>query len=206
MSVPAPPTPFTAIPEVVAAGSRIHRIHSDRFGPAEFNPGAGAPTRFAFFGDPVVPVLYAGDTEDVAICETILHDVPLSGGVVGGRDLAGRRCSRLIATRDLRLASLVGGGPRALRVRAASVCATDAADYPQTVAWAEASHAAGFDGLAYPSRQAAGRRAMVLFGDRVGTRDLEPDPAYRWWFDDADGFARLYEMCRPLGVTVLRLA
>ncbi|UUK64701.1 RES family NAD+ phosphorylase [Clavibacter sepedonicus] len=204
--MPTAPSPFTSIDEIVPAGMGIHRIHSARFGPAEFNPGIGGPTRFAFFGEPVIPVLYAGDTEDVAVCETILHDVPLSGGVVGGREVVGRRCSRLIAIRDLRLASLVGGGPRALRVRADSVCATDAADYPQTVAWAAAAHAAGFEGLAYPSRQAAGRRAMVLFGDRVSPADLEPDPAYRWWFDDVDGFAKLYEMCRPLGVTVLRFA
>ncbi|PPF50351.1 RES domain-containing protein [Clavibacter michiganensis] len=205
MSVPAPPSPFTAIPEVVAAGSRLHRIHSARFAPDAFNPGAGAPTRFAFFGDPIVPVLYAGDTEDVAVCETVLHDVPLAGGVVGGREVTGRRCSRLVVRRDLRLASLVGGGPRALRVAVEEVCATDAADYPDTVAWAAAAHGAGFEGLAYPSRKAAGRRAVVLFGDRIGAGDLVPDPDYRWWFDDVDGFAKLYDICRPLGVAVLRL-
>jgi len=205
VTVPAPPVPFVALDEVVAAGSFLHRVHSRRFGAKSFNPGEGAPTRFAFFGDPVVPVLYAGDTEDAALSETVLHDVPLTGGQVTDLEFGGRSCSRLLVRRDLRLASLVGAGPRALRVRAAAVCATDAADYAQTVAWAAAAHAAGFEGLAYPSRQAPGRRAVVLFGDRVQESDLEVDPSYRWSFDDPDGFARLCRLGRDVGVQVLRL-
>jgi hypothetical protein len=205
VTVPSPPSPFTAISERVPAGSVLFRVHSDRFRADESNPGVGAATRFAFFGDPLVPILYVGDTEDVAVSETILHDVPVSGGVVTESEIRGRRCSRLTVSRELDLASLVGYGPRALGLpSAADVCATDAAEYTSTVAWAEAAHAAGFDGLAYPSRQAAGRRALVLFGDRVGGSDLAIDPAYRWFFDDADGFDRLYSTCRAVGVTVLR--
>ena len=205
MTVPAPPVPFMALDEVVEAGSLLHRVHSTRFRAAQFNPGAGSPTRFAFFGEPVVPVLHAGDTEDAALSETLLHDVPLTGGRITDLEFGGRSCSRLVARRDLRLASLVGAGPRALGVHAADVCATDAADHPYTVAWAAAAHAAGFEGLAYPSRQAPGRRAVVLFGDRVEEDDLEIDASYRWFFDDTDGFARLCRIARDVGVQVLRL-
>jgi len=46
---------------------------------------------------------------------------------------------------------------------------------------------------------------VVLFGDRVRESDLEVDPAYRWFFDDPDGFARLCQLGRDVGVRVLRL-
>jgi hypothetical protein len=103
------------------------------------------------------------------------------------------------------LASLVGAGARALGIAAADVCSTDAADYLETVRWAAAAHSKGFDGLAYPSKQASGRRAMVLFGDKVEESSFKVDPSYSWQFDNADGFSRLYEFGRSVGVGVLRL-
>ena len=201
---PVPPHPFGALDEIVSDGSPLYRIHSFRFRAAQFNPGIGSPTRFAFFGTPVIPTLYAGDTEDAAFCETILHDVPLRGGIIYPAQYAGRQCSRLIVRRDLRLASLVGLGPRSLGVRAADVCGTDAKHYGDTVRWAEAAHGAGFDGIAYPSKQASGRRATVYFGDRVSESDFEPDVSYRWYMDDTDGFSKMYDLCSRIQVRVLR--
>lgn len=205
MTVPDPPSPFTSDDEVLDVGTVLYRVHSDRFVASAFNPGVGAPTRFAFFGAPVVPVLYAGDTEDVAISESVLHDVPRRGGIVTDREFGGKRCSRIVVRRRLRLASLVGYGPRRLDVDADAVCATDASEYPSTVRWAEAAHDAGFDGLAYPSRQASGRRAVVLFGDRVDEADFDVDRSYQWFFDDLDGFVRLHALCTRIGVQLLRL-
>jgi hypothetical protein len=204
VSVPGPPFPFDAIEEPVLAGSPLYRIHTDRFGAAEFNPGLGAATRFAFFGDPVVPILYAGDTEDTAFCEAILRETAV-GGYLPEAGYRGRRCSRISPRRDLRLASLVGFGPRALGVEAELVCATDANDYPLTVRWAEAAHEAGFDGLAYPSRFASGRRATVYFGDRVSGSDFEVDSGYSWFFDEEAGFAKMGRICASVDVTLLSI-
>lgn len=56
-----------------------------------FDPGYEEPTRFAFFTDDsgtVVPVLYAAYSAEAAICETLVRDIPATGGV-----LILRRCS-----------------------------------------------------------------------------------------------------------------
>ena len=58
-----------------------------------FNPGKGGATRFAFFGDPAVPVLYAAETEEAAVCESILHDVPPGPGSVLYDNIADRVCA-----------------------------------------------------------------------------------------------------------------
>lgn len=198
-----PPVDFNAIVQVLPVGQVLYRTHSSVRDGNEFNPGFGARTRFAFFGTPIVPVLYTAATEDTALCESILHAVPRLGGSISDADYAGKMCSRLIVRRELRLASLVGLGERALNIRAEEVCGTDAAFYPETVQWAEAAHAAGFDGLAYPSSKAIGREAHVLFGDRVSPSDLEVDAGYLWSFDDPDGEDKLRALCRSINVTVL---
>ncbi|PRY69064.1 RES domain-containing protein [Glaciihabitans tibetensis] len=205
MSVPIPPTPFTAKERILAAGELLYRTHSIRFAAHEFNPGQGSRTRFAFFGDPIVPVLYTAAFEDAALCETILHDVPKSGGAIAPSKYGGRVCSRLVVQREIRLASLMGLGERALGIDAGAVCSTGARDYPQTVVWAEAAHLAGFDGLAYPSSKASGREAYVLFGDRVPGGSLAVDSTYQWSFDTVDGLRRLIVLGRSINVQV-RLA
>ena len=50
-------------------------------------------------------------------------------------------------TRDLRLASFTGDGLRVLQTEAKHVTATMASQYGRTVRWAEAAHAARFDGV-----------------------------------------------------------
>ena len=74
-----PPVPFDPATATVAAGHLLYRVLSATRTATDFNPGFGSPTRFGFFGTPVVPILYAADTEDAAIAETMLHDVPIEG-------------------------------------------------------------------------------------------------------------------------------
>lgn len=80
--VPDPPDPFDPLTEQLPAGSRIYRMFTaapDRQ-VTTFNPGMSGPHRFSFFGNPPVPVLYGAQTEVAALCESLLHDVPLTGG------------------------------------------------------------------------------------------------------------------------------
>ena len=203
MSVPRPSRPFEAHTEIIRSGEFAHRIHSSRFRPAEFNPGVGSPTRFAFFGSPPVSVLYAALRKDAALCESLLHDVPKAGGSIRPATYKGRQCSRLITRRDIRLASLVGLGERVFRIDAAAVSATDAAEYGETVLWAEAAYDADFEGLIYPSSKAGGRAAMVFFGDRIDESEFEVDGSYWWSFDEVAGFNRMVEVCASVNVTVM---
>lgn len=199
--VPEPPVPFDAAELTLVPGHRMFRVHSNRFEPNQFNPGFGAPTRFAFFGVPTVPVLYAAETEDAAICETILHDVPMAGGAVVPAQYVEKVASSITVNRPLRLARLHGTGLRRLGVEAEQVTSTTAKHYPRTVLWAEASYTAGFDGVAYMSKRCNSDEAYVFFGDRCdGAFDIAP--GYGRVFADPSDFAWLSDFCAPLHVDV----
>jgi hypothetical protein len=179
---------------------RVHSVHREG---DEFNPGSGSPTRFAFFGDPVVPVLYAADTEAAALSESLLHDVPFGGGELQPSAYRNRRMSRVVSQRELKLAAFLGSGLRRLGVTASQLTATDATEYARTVLWAEAAWRAGLDGIAYMSRLCNADRAYVLFGNRVRPGELTVDGTYEWAFGDVgDGRAALIAFCNVLNVEV----
>lgn len=201
-----PGGPFTPQDEVLTAGTELYRVfgnHPSRHA-ATFNPGFGEPTRFAFFGDPIVPVLYAGSSEIGAIAESLLHDQPISGGVLLPGDYADKVMGRIIVRRDLRLASFMGTGLWALGVKAEDLTTTNASRYGETVAWAEAAHEAGFDGAAWMCRPCNTESSYVLFGDRVQDGDLEIDPGFARAFALPADVDWLTQMCAPLKVQVRR--
>lgn len=119
-----------------------------------------------------VPVLYAAATAEAAVCETLLHDVPLAGGRLSRAKYQSRRETTLVLRRDVRLAKLMGAGLRRLGVEPQNITATNGDVYAQTVKWAQAAHVAGFDGLAWMSARENTTEAYVLFGDRVAETDL----------------------------------
>ena len=61
---------------------------------------------------------------------------------------------------------------------AEEVTRTPANRYAETDLWAEAAHAAGFEGIAWMSRQRDTEKAYVFFGDRVREDGFRVDPAY----------------------------
>ncbi|HEY8295315.1 MAG TPA: RES family NAD+ phosphorylase, partial [Micrococcaceae bacterium] len=170
----------------------------------EYNPGKGRQTRFAFFGDPVVPVLYAAGAEESAVAETLLHDVPLSGGALRPDDYLDKVMGRLTVHRHLRLASFMGTGLRALGVDAADLTMTESDRYVETVRWSAAAHEDGFDGIVWMSRRCNTERAYMFFGDRVGSADLVIDPDFARAFALPDDIDWLTRMCVPLRVAIRR--
>lgn len=199
-TVPDPPESFDAVVEHLDPGTRLHRVHSNTRTVTEFNPGIGSRTRFGFFGDPIVPVLYAADTPEAAVAETLLHDVPIVGGKLPYAHYADKVMGLMEITRSVRLASLRGLGLRRLKVEARQD--TDASEYSRTVRWAQAAHAAGYDGLAWTSRQCDDTRAVVLFGDRCG-RAVTQDPSFARIFQSGPGLDWLIAICAPLHVDVM---
>lgn len=207
--VPAPPDPLDPLWEVIATGSRLFRVHEPRFpdgtvndGTA-FNPGHGGPLRWSFFGDPVVPVHYSAASPEAAVHESILHDV-VPGAHVPTQAWLGKILTPLRTRRDLRLVQLHSEGLRRWGLRARDLTDTDADQYPLTVRWAAAAHNVGADGVVWMSRQVNSVRAYCLFGDRVSSDDLVPDP------DDAQArvFATppdsewLYDLALRMKVTI----
>lgn len=197
-----PPDPFDPATATLPAGHLLYRVLSATRTATDFNPGIGARTRFGFFGDPVVPIMYAADTEDAAIAETLLHDIPVDGGLLPYDQYADKVLVRLKVTRPVRLGVLHGTGLRRLKVTAAELTAGPAAGYEGTVRWAEAAHGAGLDGLVWMSRQCNDAKAYVFFGDRCGA-SFAQDPTHARIFASPADQLWLIDRCAPLHVDVL---
>lgn len=202
---PAPPSPFEPLIEALPAGSRMYRMFTaarDRHA-TTFNPGAGGPHRFSFFGNPVVPVLYAAQTEMAALCESLLHDVPLTGGRLLPEQYQQCVAGAFETTRELRLASFRGIGLRRLGVDAAHLTASPPRTYHHTVAWGQAAHDIGLDGVVWMSSRCNTDRAYVLFGDRVRRQDLHVAADYARLFTPGPGLDWLIDACASMKVDVL---
>lgn len=169
----------------------------------EFNAGNGSPTRFAFFGTPVIAVLYGAQTIDAAICESLLHDIPQAGGLLRPRAYRDKIGARLTVGRNLKLASFMGLGLKALKIEQSQLTDTSPTTYNYTVAWAKAAYDAGFDGAVWMSRRCNTDRAYVLFGDRVKPADLAIDPGYGQVYGVGRNLDWLIRFCAPLHVDVL---
>lgn len=182
--------------ELLPAGTVLSRIHGASYGAADYHSGptpAAVQTRFAFFGAPAVPVLYAAQTDDAAIADVLLHDVPIPGGRLDEGFVRQRVLSEVVATRDLRLAALHGDGFRRLGTGSEDITRTSPRRYPETVPWAETAHTAGFDGLVWMSHRHDSARSYVFFGTATAPGDFEAGtgPSRAFAFDrDLDWLTR----------------
>lgn len=202
--LPEPPDPFDAEDFVLATGQPLYRVFTNIRTVNEFNPsGPPASQRFSFFGTPPVPVLYAASTDEAAVCESLLHDIPVTGGSLTPARYRNKVMGLVRPARDLRLAGFAGTGLRRLGVEQGQLTDTAMSQYPRTNRWAEAAHTAGFDGIAWMSRKCNNAEAYVLFGDRVTTSDLVLDTGFARVFLTGDGFDWLVDFCTPLHVEVL---
>lgn len=200
--VPDPPSPFEPQEVILPEGHSLFRVHNRAHRPAQFNPGFGSRTRFAFFGDPPVPILYAADTEEAAIAESLLHDIQPAGGDLRREKYENRDLSLIVTTRELRLASFLGLGLRQLGVEATNLTATRPTAYRRTVKWAEAAHRADFDGVAYMSRLHNEVRAYAFFGDRVSEEDFGVTRDRTRSFNLVEDRDWLVDFCTPFRIEV----
>ncbi|MCH6472076.1 RES family NAD+ phosphorylase [Sinomonas terrae] len=185
------------------ATTGMYRLHDNRFRTNEFNPGPKGAGRFHFFGTPAVPVLYTAATEAAAVAETLLRNIPVAGGVISYGDYQSKVMAALEIKREVRLASFLGTDLRALKVGPEQLTTTPGQNYPQTRKWAEAAHAAGFDGIAWMSRQDNSDRAYMFFGDRVTEGDFEVVPGSGRIFAVGPDLDWLTDFCAPLHIEVL---
>jgi hypothetical protein len=183
--VKGPPSPFNPAIETLSAGHLLYRVFTSTRKPTEFNPGVGAPTRFGFFGKPVVPILYASDTEEAAIAESLLHDIPEDGGVLPYDQYSRTALARLEVTRDLRLAALHGLGLKRLKVKPEDVTSSP-----------------GVDGMVWMSRLCNNSKAYVFFGDRCANAFTQ-DPSHARIFASPADQMWLIDFCAPLHIDVL---
>ena len=146
---PSPPTdPGSLDPAaaVLPAGSILFRVHPDSLRANAFNPHFGLGARFHFIlrdDGTKVPALYAAETPEAAIAETVFHDVPLRPRTrrqLSAWKLERRWLTRLRSLRDLQLVELHHPGLGRLGLNPDEITATDPSRYPRTRQWAQALH------------------------------------------------------------------
>lgn len=124
-----------------------------------------------------VPSLYAGDTLESAIHETIFHDVPVTAKrkTVPKTLVQSRAHGRLKVLRRVRLASLRGPDLQRWRISRTSLLATSPKLYVHTAAWARAIHHqfSNVEGLIWTSNQCDPDTAYLFFGDRINSADFQ---------------------------------
>ncbi|MGH9103093.1 MAG: RES domain-containing protein [Acidimicrobiales bacterium] len=166
---------------LLAGGTPFFRIYPVRHGCDAFNPGRGdsrlAPLHAAHGS--IVPTLYGGEDETVALLESAFHDVHHDAGdrVVYERMLRQLGLAHLRLPVPLPLVDLRDPQLARLGLHRKALVATTAAHYSCTREWARWLHGRRFQGqapagLLWHSRQAdlAGRPAgevFTLFGDRA---------------------------------------
>jgi hypothetical protein len=207
-----PPSPSRALTvelELLPAGTRLVRVHDRDCDATDFNAASRSLARFRPIGKPVVPTLYAGLDEDVALAEGLFHDVPIRPGLLRQYPLAGleeRVISEIAPTRELRLIALHGYTLQRLGVTHAELIETPAAAYEWTARWAAALYAANedADGLLWMSRRFTGRRALMLRQEkkRIGRGDLTiTEPARPLW--EGDGRELVLQAAQRAGIRLI---
>ena len=124
-----------------------------------------------------IPTLYAANTEEAAIYETLFHDIPLDAPEksIPRSVVESRNHSILQLRRDLRLARLHAPDLRQWHISREQLIGSLPTQYENTVQWARVIHAQfhDVDGLVWTSNLCDPDKAYMLFGDRVLESDIE---------------------------------
>jgi len=181
MSIRKPPSQLTT-PNYVTLkkGTTIERVHNRNFAANAFNPCQGNPTRFAPIHDKngvCIPSLYAGETFEAAVFETIFHDVPAKARrkSVPQKKITDSNHGHLEVMCDLNLVSLREPDLNAWRIKRNQLISSSPKLYSGTAEWAEAIHHqfSKAEGLVWTSNQCDPASAYLFFGDRVKPKDLK---------------------------------
>ncbi|MNF36187.1 RES domain protein [compost metagenome] len=169
---PQPPEEIQVKTETLPAGTKMWRVYKSDYAEAGFNPGRG-DSRFSPINNvdgQKIPTLYAGESIDAALMESVFHDVPHSGDLktYSISKFDGQMISELTLTQDVLMAKLHGPALRSLGIKEADLIHSEASEYQNTRAWAEKIHASepNAQGLKWKSKQAGGL-AFMFFGDRI---------------------------------------
>jgi hypothetical protein len=179
-AVPAPPDTGELDPLIHEwqPEQPIVRCHDSRFGASEFNrtrsEGRFRPVRSK---GRIVPTIYGAEDDAGAVAEQVFRAVPVRAPVrqVRRARLVPVMISTLACTRTLRLAALHGSGLRRLRATRAQLIDSGSDEYPALASWGQALHdcPAEPDGIVWRSRHYDDSYVLMLFGDRVGRRELD---------------------------------
>ena len=161
-------------------GKILHRIHHEKYGFDQFNPGEGGPTRFTPFYDSSgkpVPSLYASSTLRATIHETIFHDFLPSNEeqTIPIRSIHKRIHSKFQTKRALRLVELRNPFVKKWGISQVDLIGSRPTLYDETARWAQAIYEdfPEAEGLIWTSAQRDPDDAILFFGGRVKAADFE---------------------------------
>jgi hypothetical protein len=205
-----PPGKLDAITILWTTGRLVHRIHSGQFAPNGFNSTGLGNARFSPILNAtgkIVPTLYAGESEDCALMETVFHDVPFTAEYKQMRKsrLDNMVRSRLTITTSLRLIDLSTIALRRLGVERKYLIDSSKVHYPESRHWAIALYEQNPDaqGLCWTSRQHDSAKAIILFGDRVDESSLAPEGAPEPLISGGFLIDSVITLADRLGVTII---
>lgn len=208
-TLPTPPANLNVTVETLKQDTQIYRVHSDKFGAVQFNPGLGN-ARFSPITDQAgkqIPTIYAANNLAVALMETVFHDIPHTAGLktYDVNKLTGRVVSVLEVTQNLQLAKLTGPSARKLGISEAELIQSTADCYPQTRQWAEAIHSQypNIHGLVWVSRQHSDGRAYLLFGDRMPSNTFATLRNKETLLSADDVVQQIHELADEMGVELI---
>lgn len=209
MPTPSVPAPFPKFnTRTLAAGSLLVRLHSPDFDGTACNPCRGDPTRFAPLTRPdgaCLPTLYAADSLEAAVHESIFHDLDhdLPNKFIRKSKVTSRAISWIEVTQDLKVVRLNEPDLNRLRMTRTDLIDTPRSAYPATARWAEAFHRnkPKTAGLAWTSRRCDPDAAYVFFEDRLPTGALRVDRTVKI-AESAPDFAEIRAIGRRAGITI----
>ncbi|MFD7028387.1 RES family NAD+ phosphorylase [Streptomyces sp. NPDC059917] len=205
-----PPTgvPMEPLTRTLPAGTRLWRLHLERYEAAAFNPKLAHEffrgSRFDATEKDPYPYLYAALDPVTALSEVLLRSLEFddASGVrlVPWAQASRYRLSVLRTTTELSLVDLTTAEGLASVWQDTWLVDCEEEDYAKTRYWARLirQHCAPADGLLWQSKRCRPRAALQLFGDRRAGGPLvtEPDTALR--LDSADGVREVNALLEPL--------
>ena len=207
---PKPPSTLHVTMAWLPAGQILHRVHLEQYCANQFNPGTQGNARFSPIQDTngqPVPTLYAGTTMECAMMETIFHDVPHTPGFKSfdKENLAKQMHSRIELLHPLQVIDLASVALRKLGIMRNQLIDTEKDQYPATRLWAEALHKQfpEAQGLSWISRQDDSARAVMLFGDRIPEKFLQPQGASSCLLKDERTYNAVLDLADRLGVAII---
>lgn len=191
------------------AGAVLHRIHLDKYGPCQFNNTSLGNARFSPIKNTdgaIIPTIYAGQTLDCALMETIFHDVPAAEEfkTIASSRLEKQLHSELLINTDLTLLDLSTVSLTKLGLKRTQIIDTEADLYPRTRQLAESFHANYTDiqGLVWTSRKHDSYRAYLFFQDRIKATDLQSNGQSKSLTEDRIG--AVLDLAEALGVLLVQ--
>lgn len=209
----------TPILKTLIAGMILFRVHSKNFPPDEPNPSVShkyyGGGRFDATADDAYAFLYAGETVQVALAETLLRDLPTD--LTGPRILpkafkAGKRISAIQINTDVTILGLATGRELGQVSQDTWLTTCPAREYAQSRHWGHTirSWVPTAQGFAWLSHRDPQFQAFVFFSDRISPGILQRcshpslpvGPAAD--FDSPHGVRWLRQQLAAYGVTIAR--